>query len=118
MEGPNAVVIKVKLGEEDIEIPTKAVKILSVALEDIAKGKRLSVFPERTELTIQQAADILQVSRPFLVALLKAGKIPFHKVGIQRRVSLQDIEDYKIQKKKRRQPLDELTRISQDLNLY
>jgi excisionase family DNA binding protein len=82
-------------------------------------GRAISIVPLAKELTTQEAADLLKVSRPFLVKLLEQGNIPFIKVGTHRRVLFDDLMEYKKQRDtKRRQGLAELTQLSQELGLY
>ena len=103
---------------ETIRIPNKAYLLLIEILEQMAQGKSVHLLPGDSELTTQQAADILNVSRPYVVKLLEEGKIPFKKTGSHRRVRLADLMNYKKQfDDKRRKHLDNLTRISQELNL-
>lgn len=74
-----------------VELPPLAVRILVDALVHLAKGNAVAVVPIGEVLSTQQAADLLGVSRPFLVELLESGRVPFHKVGTHRRVRLQDV---------------------------
>jgi len=72
-------------------------------LTNMAEGNAVTLIPVHVELTTKQAADILGVSRPFLIRLLEEGKIPFRKVGTHRRVYFKDVQVYKIQIAKERQ---------------
>ena len=106
-------------GEEDsIKIPVSALKHLNTIMNLMAQGKAITVNPVDAEITTQEAADLLLVSRPYLVKLLENGKIPFHMVGSHRRIRLEDLLAYKKQmEKEREEALTELTRISQELGL-
>ncbi|MDF2097170.1 helix-turn-helix domain-containing protein [Aquibaculum arenosum] len=81
--------------ESTIELPAEAVKLLAEILESMASGRPVSVMHHDAELTTQQAAELLHVSRPFLVQLLEERKIPFRKVGTHRRVRFDDVMRYK-----------------------
>lgn len=112
--------VKIKVQEEGefITIPKKALTLLSDIIENMAEGKTVSIVPSNSEVSTQQAADMLNVSRPHLVKLLEAKKIPFKKVGSHRRILLKDITSYKKQLAKQREAqLDFLSRQAQDLNL-
>lgn len=87
-------------------------------LTEIGRGNAVSVIPIHAELTTQEAADVLSVSRPFLVQLLEKGEISFHKTGTHRRVRYQDIFDYKQRiDEARSRALDALTEQAQDLGM-
>jgi excisionase family DNA binding protein len=82
-------------GEERIPIPAALLDLLFTALEELAAGRGVAVAALEEELTTQQAADLLNVSRPFLIRLLEEGAIPFRKQGTHRRLRLGDVIDYK-----------------------
>jgi len=112
--------VKIKIQEtgEFITIPKKALSLLSTIIQNMAEGKTISIVPSNSEVSTQQAADMLNVSRPHLIKLLKAKKIPFKKVGSHRRILLKDIMEYKEQQAKEREAqLDFLANQAQDLNL-
>jgi excisionase family DNA binding protein len=101
-----------------IELPAGAVKLLMVILEDMASGHAVTIVPENAELTTQQAANFLNVSRPFLIELLEDKKLPFRMVGTHRRIRFEDVLRYKQDiDKKRRVVLDELAAEAQNLKL-
>ena len=102
----------------EVDLPWKAVRIIIDVLVELAKGNAVTVVPVRAELTTQQAADILNVSRPYLVGLLDKGKIPHRMVGNRRKVPLRDLLDYKrIDDAYREAILDELTRETESIGL-
>ncbi len=103
---------------ETVEIPASALRLLVGILDEMAAGHGVTLVPTQAELTTQQAADFLNVSRPYLIGLLEAGQIPFHKTGTHRRVFFPDILAYKTQtQEKRLQALQELAALSQELGL-
>ena len=78
-----------------IELPDTVQDLLLKILKSLQAGKAVSIVAEHQELTTQRAANILGVSRPFLVRLLEEGHIPFHMVGSHRRIYLRDLLAYK-----------------------
>jgi excisionase family DNA binding protein len=99
-------------------IPASALRFLFAALSEMACGNAVSLLPMSAELTTQQAADILNVSRPFLVSLLEKGEMPFRKVGVQRRVLLREVVAYKTRSDiDRRAALNELSQLGQEIGL-
>ena len=105
-------------GREAIELPASIGGVLLEALEGLASGSAVAVVRKDTELTTQRAADLLNVSRPFLVGLLESGAIPFHKVGTHRRVRFDAILHYKnATDAARRRALDELASDAQELDM-
>lgn len=102
-------------GETDeLVLPGHVLQILLDVLSEISQGNAISLIPYHQEISTQDAANLLNVSRPFLVGLLEEGKIPFRKVGSHRRVKLQDVLAYKEKTDhQRREALDELAQLSQ-----
>jgi excisionase family DNA binding protein len=104
--------------ERTVQIPASALRLVFSVLQEMARGNAVSLIPMNAEVTTQEAADILNVSRPFLVGLLEKGSIPFRKVGVQRRVQFRDVMDYKASSDAdRRAALDALARQAQELRL-
>jgi excisionase family DNA binding protein len=114
-----SVEIDVRDGEvTHIKIPVAAFKFLKFILNNMAEGKAISLIPEETELSTQQAADMLNVSRPHLIKLLENGQIPFSKVGTHRRIKLDDLKEYdRRQKEKRKDALKKLAVDAQELDM-
>ncbi len=81
--------------QEPIELPAGAVSLLLNILGAMASGQSITLIPENVELSTAQAADILHVSRPFLIKLLEEGQIPFRRVGKHRRIRMEDVMNYK-----------------------
>lgn len=99
-----------------VRIPTSALRLLVEVLTQIGQGNAVSIIPIHAELTTQEAADVLNVSRPFLVQLLEKGDMPFHKIGTHRRVRYQDVIEYKKRiDTERRKALDQLAAEAQEL---
>jgi excisionase family DNA binding protein len=103
--------------EAEVVLSAGAVKLLGTILTEIARGNSVAAVPVQAELTSQQAADLLNVSRPYLIKLLDEGKIPHHKSGSHRRIALKDVLDYKRNANERREAvLAELAVLGQELN--
>lgn len=81
--------------EQPIELPAGAVDLLMHVLEAMAAGQGVMLIPESAELTTVQAADVLNISRPFLIKLLDQKAIPHRKVGKHRRILMEDVMAYK-----------------------
>jgi excisionase family DNA binding protein len=110
--------IKIQEDDEFVEVPKKALDFLFYILSNMAEGKSVSLIPSDSEVSTQQAADMLNVSRPHIVKLLEEGKIPFRKVGSHRRILLEDLMQYDAaMKNQRNKSLEFLAKQAQDLNL-
>ncbi|WP_292763622.1 helix-turn-helix domain-containing protein [Nostoc sp. NOS(2021)] len=104
---------------EEMTIPDSVCCVLRQVVQAMASGKNVSIVTHNPELTTQQAADLLNVSRPYLIKLLEQGELPYIMVGTHRRVKFEDLRKYKQQRDtKRRQLLDELIAESQELGFY
>ncbi|MDJ0618275.1 MAG: helix-turn-helix domain-containing protein [Calothrix sp. MO_192.B10] len=104
---------------EEIAIPKSVYQALLQVVHAMALGKAISIVTQEEEMTTQQAADFLNVSRPYLIKLLEQGEIPYIKVGSHRRVNFQDLMKYKEQRDmKRSQLLQQLIEISEEAGLY
>jgi len=118
--GPTGIRLAAPDGASEVEIilPAEALHLLVRILSHMANGEAVTLMPVQAELTTQRAADLLGVSRPYLVRLLEDGTIPHRKVGTHRRVRAVDIAEYKRQDDaRRRKALDALTAEAQDLEL-
>ncbi len=101
-----------------IKIPPTAFRFLNMVLQLMAKGKAITIIPTDTEISTQQAAEMLNVSRPHIVKLLEKEELPYHKVGTHRRIKLKDLEEYREKMdKKRRKLLEELAKQAQELDM-
>lgn len=101
---------------ETMEIPASAFHALMLVVQGMARGQTMTLVPHGRELTTQEAADLLHVSRPHLVKLLDEGAIDHYKVGSHRRVRIEDVLAYREARAgRRREQLDELTRLSEEL---
>ena len=108
----------IKLDGQDLILPRQALILLRDLLADMAQGNAVAIVPLHAEMTTQQAADILNVSRPYLVNLLEEGELQFTKVGTHRRIQFKDLMAYKDKiKKQSSSAMDELVQIAQENNL-
>ncbi|AEJ40121.1 hypothetical protein TPY_1941 [Sulfobacillus acidophilus TPY] len=116
---PNTAYVLMDNNHGQVPLPAPLVRVLLAAAQHLAKGHSVSILHYEQELTTQQAADLLQVSRPYLIRLLDEGKIRFHRVGSHRRIRLGDLLDYKNARDRlRKAHLQELVRASEALGLY
>jgi excisionase family DNA binding protein len=102
-----------------LEVPPATLRLLSQILALMARQQTFVLYPESSELTTKQAAEVLGVSRPFLIRVLEAGEIPYRKVGRHRRVLMKDVLSYKQSTHvKRAAAMDELVRIGEEMGGY
>ncbi|MBP2171700.1 excisionase family DNA binding protein [Erwinia toletana] len=105
--------------KHQIELPTSALRLLMNILGELAEGNAVQVVPVHAELTTQEAANILNVSRPHIVKILEEGKLPHHKTGRHRRVLFADLMRYKAQREtESNEAMQELVDLSQELGFY
>jgi excisionase family DNA binding protein len=102
----------------EIRLPVSAVRLLKDILAEMAQGRAVKLLPVYAELTTQQAANLLNVSRPYVIGLLEGGQIPFRLVGQHRRVRFDDLMAYKGRDDEaRRRIADALTADAQELGM-
>jgi excisionase family DNA binding protein len=109
-----------EVGDDDaLVIPRPTAILFAQILDALAEGRGVQIVPKDMELTTQQAADLLNVSRPYLISLLESRQISFRKVGRHRRITFEALMDYKRRDDaKRRAAADELTVLSEETGLY
>jgi excisionase family DNA binding protein len=99
-----------------VDLPDSAFEALRIIIEAMAAGQSITLVPHDKELTSQEAADILHVSRPHLIKLLDRGELPFHRVGTHRRIKIDDVLAYRDRRDaQREEALGELARLSEEL---
>ncbi len=105
--------------DKDITVPVKAIHMLADILNQMAQGNAVSIVPIHAELTTQQAADMLNVSRPYLIkSILDTGKLAYHKAGTRRKILYKDLLTYKNNDLKERKALmAELAKQAQELDM-
>jgi excisionase family DNA binding protein len=104
--------------EHSAVVPRQAFELFLEVLGQLANGNAVTIIPVRAELTTQQAADLLNISRPHLVEMLERKEIPFRRVGSHRRIAAADVLAYKKREDaRRRDVMDELTVEAQKLEL-
>jgi excisionase family DNA binding protein len=102
----------------DIILPASMLNLLKDILSEMAQGHAVALLPVQAQLTTQQAADLLHVSRPYLIRLLENSKIPFRLVGQHRRIRFDDLLAYQRKDDEdRRRVADELTADAQELGM-
>lgn len=117
--GQTEIEIEIEETKEKIQIPLIALKLLGEILKAMSDGKPISIVPVATEVTTQQAAEIIGCSRPHIVKLLEEGKIAYTKVGKHRRIKFEDVAKYKEQlKKDQKQHLIDIMNSDEEIGLY
>ena len=115
---PEAERASVKLDGHDLILPRQALALLRDILVEMAQGNAVTIVPTHAELTTQEAANILNVSRPHLVKLLNEGVIAYSKTGTHRRIRYQDLMAYKAERDQRsKEALDALTEQAQQFDM-
>lgn len=115
---PQADRARVQMDDQSLILPRYALNLLRDLLTELAQGNMIEIVPTHHLLTSQEAANILNVSRPFFIQLLQTEKIPFTKVGTHRRIRYQDLMDYKSRRdRESKKMLNELTRQAQELDM-
>lgn len=112
--------LRVQIAEtkEIVELPVSAVRLLVDLLTNMAEGNAVTLMPIHAELTTQQAADLIGISRPYLIKLLEDREIKYHMIGTHRRIYFQDLKNYMDKNKQaREEALNELAVQAQDLDM-
>jgi excisionase family DNA binding protein len=115
--------MQLRFADEDaaqatVKLPAPAVALLLRILQEMARGNAVTIIPVHAELTTQEAADMLNISRPSLIQLLDGGKIDYRRVGTHRRVRFESLMKYKREKdEQRRKALSELAAYDQELGI-
>lgn len=119
LAGGRVVVLPKGRRREPVELPESVVRVLAEVLEHAKRGEQVRVIVDDKEITTQQAADLLNVSRPYLVGLVDRGEIPSRKVGTRRRLKLSDVLLYRdVDQARRLEAVKALAAEAQDLGLY
>jgi excisionase family DNA binding protein len=116
--GEDAISVDAEIGgiEEALVLPRQAVIMFAQMLAMLAAGQGVQIMPDNAMLTTQQAADSINVSRPYLIGLLERGEIPYEKVGTHRRIAFAALLDYKRRdQQQRRKANAELTALGEEL---
>jgi excisionase family DNA binding protein len=118
LAGDAAVVLTAASGKS-VELPSELRGLLATVVTAMRRGQAVTLAPLSQRLTTQEAADLLGISRPTLIKLLEAGKIPFETPSRHRRIRLSDLLAYQaVRQDEQRSVLRELTQDAQDLGLY
>jgi excisionase family DNA binding protein len=101
-----------------LDVPASAIPLITAVLRELGAGKAVTVLGDDAEITTQEAAELLNVSRPYLVGLIEKGELAARKIGPRRRLMLADVLTYRAETKaKRREALRELAALDQEYGL-
>ena len=115
---PEFLVLKDPTSGGEVQVPLSIARMLVETFHQMAQGNAVTLIPIHAELTTQQAADMLNVSRPFVVKLLDEGKIPHSKVGRHRRIKFEDLMAFKHKDGPEREAaFEEMVALSQEFDL-
>jgi len=104
---------------ERLKLPEAVFRLLKDIVLNMQLGRAIVLIPENQQLTTQRAADLLGVSRPYLIKLLEAGELPYHKAGSHRRVYLRDFVRYqKRRDTERKRALNRIAKEAYEAGLY
>jgi excisionase family DNA binding protein len=104
---------------EHVRLPDAVYRLLKEIVRNMQLGRAIALVPENQQLTTQRAANLLGVSRPYLIKLLEAGELPYHKAGSHRRIYLKDLRDYQRRRDvERKAALDQIAKEAFELGLY
>ena len=118
LKGRRSISLRLSGSKNELRLPGGAAPLLVEILAQMSQGKTVQVLATDAEISAQRAANLLHVSRQFLLSLLEQQQIPFRRVGAQRRMKLADVLAYKQRVDQQRlAALDELTQMSQELGL-
>ena len=119
LAGGRVVVLPSGRDRDPVEVPESVVRVLADVLDHAQRGEQVRVIADDEEMTTQQAADLLNVSRPYLVGRVDRGEIPSRKVGARRRQKLADVLLYReVDQGRRLEAVRALAAEAQDLGLY
>lgn len=110
--------LTVSVGDTSIALPAPAAEMLVKMLTEMGEGNAVTLVPVRAQITTEQAAHFLGVSRPFVIKQLKTGKLPFQKVGSHRRIAFADLLKFRQEmQKESNAAMDELLAQAQELDM-
>lgn len=117
-EADGVAALRVGPAGPDIPVSGEVTRALQALLALLGQGVEVWLVPRQREVTPQQAAGILGVSRQYLTRVMDAGYLPFRRVGSHRRIAVADLLAYQRERVARREALKEITRLSDELGLY